>query len=187
MDEELDLSAYLTLPNSSARVLIALGRMLLRSMPDELTPTIERAGKLLEQEIEELMAGLRARRDSEGGQALAEEDLDFATDGLWKMFSDRLEQWQVFERPAFARFAGDEIVQGQFDYQARIGKAERARFLRNYLFGGLGTDFTRMPYLVQSEFIATIWTLIDQEGLEEEYASYVGADFLSTLRDAHRR
>ncbi|PRQ04012.1 hypothetical protein ENSA5_11950 [Enhygromyxa salina] len=128
------------------------------------------------------------------------QELDFATDGLWKVFAERLEQWRVFERRAFRRLAeaqaetriaaeasGVVVDKREFDYITRVERAERAGYLRNYLFGGLGTEFTRMPYLVQAEFIATIWTVIDKEGLEDEYAGLVGPELLDALRDIHRR
>ena len=132
------------------------------------------------------MSELRAWRIREGqGSALELEELDFATDGLWKIFAERLEQWSVFEGRAFAKLA--ELGEGAGEYGERVRKAERARHLSCHLLGSVGTDFTEFSYEQQAEFMTTLWAVIDNEGLEQEFASLVGEEFIHALRDCQRR
>ena len=186
MVSDVDLSAYLSLPRCSARELLAVGRLLLRAIPSEPDVALARAARALERELDDFMSGLEQRRKAGGrDDASVEEDLDFATDGLWKIFAERLDQWRVFERQAFRRLATKQTDKS-FDYAAVVDRGGRATYLRDYLFGGLGTDFTRMPYHIQVELIATVWTLIDNERLESDYAELVGAEMIEALRDCHR-
>lgn len=185
--EPIVRALYFTVPRATARRHLAVARLFVKHKPPEeqSTAQVELAAKRLAGAIKVLTQGFIDRHIQAGiANPLAEFDLDLFVDGLWIAIRERLTSWDVFQRKGAARLAALNIPNG-FDYQARIDKADRAIRLRDRLFGETGTDFTRMAYIDQAEYMKTLWAVIDQENLVPGLVEFVDADFVDSLRDAH--
>lgn len=179
----IDRSRYFFVPTTKGRRLLALGRLLLKYLPESPSPDVEAAGKALQQEIVQVtQAYVDRHREDNTAIAAEEAELDQAADHLWNITDARLGHWEVFERPAIARLAAKQTP-GGVDYEALIDKARQARSIRKQLVPN-GLEFTKLAYPEQSEYMHTLWQIIEQDQLGDPLSSCIGPEFYESLREA---
>ncbi|MFO7562919.1 MAG: hypothetical protein R6X02_09785 [Enhygromyxa sp.] len=182
----IDRSRYFLVPKTGGRRLLSLGRLLRKYQPENASYDVEETGKLLEQTIVSVTAAFVQRhRESGPSIAAAEAELDTVMDTLWYILRDRTLHWGLFERPGIQRLAAEQ-EQGDFDYQGCVEKAALAARVRRLLLDQ-GLDFLRLSYSEQSEHMLTLWTVVEQEQLQEPLAQLIGKEFFGALVDCRAR
>lgn len=162
--------------------MLALGRLLLKHKPTPPSGDVEENAKLLTVEIDRVTQDYVARHREDNSAIAAEEaELDQFADHMWGIADARLGHWEVFERPAVARLAAKQTPGGP-DYEGMIETARVARSIREKLLPE-GLEFTRLAYPEQSEYMHTLWQIIEQDQLGEQLSVCVGAEFYDGLKD----
>lgn len=178
----IERSRYFFIPGAKGRRLLALGRVLLKHMPNSPSNDVEVFAKLLSEEnVKVTKAYVDRHREDNTAIAAEEVELDQTADHLWGITDARLGHWEVFERPAVARLADKQTPEGP-DYEGLIEKARAARTVRKKLLPN-GIDFTKLPIPEQSEYMNTLWEIIEQDGLGDQLGEYIGGDFYDGLKD----
>jgi hypothetical protein len=179
-------SRYFSIPHTRARRKLAVARMLDKRKPEDPSADVERYAVALGVEIGAMTAAYVTRHVEASSVAPREDgELDTFVDALWGVCRDRFDHWRVFAMPAPARFVGD--ADAKHDYAASAAQAGQIRRARELLLGTGGVEFTRLKYVEQAEHMRTMWTVIEDEGLDEVIAAAIGPEFLSAMRDGQRR
>lgn len=180
MTPAFDRSRYFSIPRTGGRRLLSLARLLVRHQPQQATPEVEQAGKHLAETVETVTQAFVERHREYGASVAAEEvELDAVMDALWYILRDRVQHWEVFDRPAVRRIAAIEPTDG-FDFGACIEQAADAARVRSLLLEQ-GLEFLRLSYAEQAEHMLTLWTMIEQEKLEPVLTELIGAEFFGAL------
>lgn len=182
MSAYIDRSRYFFIPGAKGRRLLALGRLLLKHQPQPPSADLAEFAKLLSEEIVRVTKAYVDRHREDNTAIVAEEiELDQTIDHLWGITDARLGHWEVFERPAVGRLADKQTPEGP-DYEGLIDKARSARSIRKKLLPN-GVDFTKLPIPEQSEYMNTLWQVIEQDDLAEPLGDLIGSDFYDALHD----
>jgi hypothetical protein len=179
-----DPSKYIILPRTTGTRYLTVSRLLRQYAPaPPRSEDLERALGYLES-TETTVTDAYVARHREYGPSIAAQDseLDVVVDALLYIVRDRIEHWQVFERPGVRRLIAAQKP-GGFDFEACAQRAQRARAIGELLLAR-GLDFTKRPYVDQAEAMRTLDEIVTREQLGEDLEQLVGVEHIGALRAA---
>lgn len=188
--ESFDPTPYQRAPRLNILKSLALGRALLRAMPEDPSEAVERTAASLERVLEAGDEAVDTRRqESVPVDLAAEVAFDGLADGLWGVLRNRLEALSAFEHEGLPRVAeghGKRSAVAQAVATAK-DKAGRARKLSTRLFGTEGLSFTKTQFPEQAQAMASILRVIDKDELGAEIDELCGPESLILLRACQPR
>ena len=173
-------------PNTTLVILVRLAKTLLDSQPtgEQADPIVDKAATRLAAMVAEAERALSDRmRETNARVQARETEFDRAVDKNWVWLRQLLEGY----REAFAH-SGLDNLPAPLAEQAGLADLRRlaasADKLHVILFSQEGTKWVSKGWQHQAEASATLWRIIEEDGLGPELEQVVGAPILGLLRAA---
>ncbi|MCB9713122.1 MAG: hypothetical protein H6712_04665 [Myxococcales bacterium] len=183
--ESFDPAAYQRAPRGNVWSILSLARALAELAPRDASEAVDRTATSLDRAISEAQQGVATRqRESQPVDTSDDRAIDGCVDSLWGALRDGLEAKAAAVHPGLARVVAEHGKRSAVAAAMRTAadEAARARGLLDRLFAAEGLAFTRKSYSEQSEKMAALLQVIDDDGLAEGIDALLGSQLLVLLR-----
>ena len=169
------------IPNVSLKIMLRLGKTLLRDTPAYSNAVIDQTIEALELQVQEAEEALTARLIADNPTLQTSElDFDWAVDGLWVETRRELEGRLVYNHRGLDALTPERAE--KIELSVAREEAARAQMLLDRLFGSATiAELVRAPFAEQVESMAAILRLIEHEQLRESLEKLVGKRLVRSL------